>query len=212
MDLATMQSTLREMMEVEQEDWPDTLLNASIREGYERIIAKDSRWPFFEGRWSLSVVEGTDEYDLSLFGDIQEITSMRMAGGNRLAFTDEATAEVRWSHPGPPMEWSRWGTTVKLWPTPTGAGELVLRGYKAPALFVNNASWTPDLPERFHPLLLDWALGNEYQRQDDVEMMTSYRNKFEEQLTHLQRSAFAAPSASPLVVGGNSRRSREWWQ
>lgn len=207
-----MQQQLRDTMEVEQEDWPDALVNASIREGYERIVAKDERWPFYEARWQLAVVEGRSVYELVEVGDVKEVTSMRLDSGARMDFTDEDAAEVRWTAPGSPAEWSRWGGSIKLWPVPSSDAQVEIRGYRTPRVFLAQSAWVPDLPERFHPLLLDWALGNEYQRQDDTEMMTSYRNKFEEQLTTLHKSSMAVPSPGPLVVAGNARKRREWWR
>lgn len=201
---------LRDTIEVEAEDWPDALLNASIREGYERVIAREQRWPFFEDRWSLDVTSGRSTYDLTEIGNIREVSSLRLEDGTRLEFTDEGTAEVRYTHPGRPAEFSRWGSSVTLWPTPGADVRVDIRGYRQPLPFQAIAGWTPDLPEVFHPLLCDWALANEYQRQDDPEMMTTYRNKFEEQLLSLRKGEMSMPTPAPLIVGGNALRARPW--
>lgn len=210
MDLGSMRQFLRTTMEVEAEDWPDELIDAGLKEGYERIIAREQRWPFYEGRWTFNTSSATQGYFLpDAASDLREVTAVRLNGA-RIQFVDEDSADRRWAgKTGSAVAWSRWGDYLNLWPTPADGGlSIEVRGYRQPQPFESISGWEPDMPVQFHGLLIDWALGSEYQRQDDVEMMTSYRNKFEEQLTSLRKAAMASPTPGPIVMGGDGLLSR----
>lgn len=203
-----MRQYVRDVLEVEAEDWPDPLVDAALKEGYDRIVARENRWPFLAGRWSFTVVSGVPEYQLSELGSVRDITSI-MLGSHRLQFISEDEAELRYGvdSSGRPAAFSRWGDSIRFWPKPAGDYDVTLRGYREPEPFQSLAGWVPDLPDEFHSLLCDWALGNEYQRQDDSEMMETYRNKFEQQLSTLRNQTLAVPTPTPLVFGGAGLRN-----
>lgn len=204
MNLGTMRQSLRDMLEVETEDWPDALIDASIREAYERIAARETRWPFYEVKRQIPVAAEQPSFGLEN-NTLREVTSVRI-GTDHLSYTTSDTAEYRWGEStGKPREFSRWGDDLELWPTPAADYTVSVRGYRPANDFSNAAGWEPDLPTEFHALLLDWALANEYQRQDDPEMMSTYRNKFEEQLASLRSQFMSTPTPQPIVMGGGSR-------
>lgn len=209
MDVGTMRTLCRDILEVEAEDWPDPILDVSLAEGYERIIASEVRWPFLAARWSYLAPAGVVDHLLTDLGDVRDITSLSV-GSVQLQFLGELEAEERYgsSVAGPPRAWSQWGDQVRFWPTPSTDTVIQIRGYRWPSVFSSLSGWEPDLPAEFHSMLCDWALGNEYQRQDDTEMMTAYRNKFEQQLSSLRGRYMAMPSAVPLVVGGDALGTR----
>lgn len=74
---------------------------------------------------------------------------------------------------------------LRLWPIPTTSGTAALHVGRKP---LNNLSWKfphrePEIPERHHPLLLDWALHLAYQKDDteetfDVKRMGMFRDIF----------------------------------
>ena len=206
-----MRTWMRDSMEVEAEDWPDPLIDLGVREGYERVVSRSSRWPFYEARWDTPIHALSPYADRP--SDADEITEVRLAG-RRLEYWDVQDAEDRYGDRiGVPKGWSQWGGQMIVWPTPTDEGTLSLRGWRTPTPFLSESGWVPDLPVEFHPLLMDWAMANEYQRQDDPEMSSTYRHKFEEQLTSLVGRHVRVPSPRPLVVGGvGNMQPRHWAQ
>src|SRR5699024_10442471 len=185
------------------------LMDAAIAEGYDRILAENQRWPWLEDRWSVVVPAGTDTVSLTQAGDtIREVVSLRV-NGEKLQHTDEDTAAVKWgTKEGSLREWSRWSNEVNVWPTPVTNTTVEVQGYREPRPFESLGGWEPDLPREMHWLVLDWALANEFQRLEDVEMAMAYRAKFDTQLRSVKRQVLSPPAPLPLVVGGDGARIR----
>lgn len=204
MNLGDMRAVLRERLEVEFDDWPDLLIDTSIADGYRRVLGRSSRWPWLETVEDVAVPGGQATTTVGV-RDVMDIT----VNGSMLRYDDEQHMTRMYGPPGSrsgvPRGWSYFADTVTLWPTPSSDVALRVRGWRAPRPFEPLAGWEPDLPDGFDTLLLDWAMADEYQRQDDMEMSLSHREKFESQATALQRSTESRPTVTPIVV--NSRTS-----
>ena len=100
MNLADIRSKVREIVDMGSTDLSDTLLNMYIQDGYDRMIALERRWPFFEKTYTLSTVADQRSYALSSIGegDVREITSVvdTTAGGVRLTLVAHEDAEALW--------------------------------------------------------------------------------------------------------------------
>ena len=115
MNLGLMQTTLRNQLEVELEDWPDSLINLSIEEGYQRMLASEYRWPHLQARFDVNLEPSQGSFDLVAEG-INEVTSVWI-GTNPLSFTDSEMGEVKWGNStGTPVAFSRWGNNLEVWP------------------------------------------------------------------------------------------------
>lgn len=208
MNLGDIRQQVWDVLEVDAEDLPPALIDASVDEGYERLMARSLRWPWLQGQWELPFDPGTQTVDLGSTGEvIREVAAMRV-GASALVEMDEIDAANRFTSEGVPTAYSRWGDSLSLWPTPSEGGQLVVRGWRRHRPFEPLTGWEPDLPVELHSLLVDWALGNEYQRQEDLEMMQSYRVKWEDQVTHLKDRVLARMPATPLVVGSDAANIR----
>lgn len=203
MDLGRMRFLLRERLEVEQEDWPDALIDASIGDAYRRVLGMSSRWPWLETIHTETIPGGEGSLSAEQLGGVRDVMALTV-GGRQLRFDDEQHLSARFGHQGVPQAWSQFAGHVRLWPTPAGDTEIQVRGWRAPLPFVAQSGWEPDLPDGFETLLLDWAMADEYQRQDDMEMAMAHREKFENQAAALRRSTEARPTVTPIVM--NSRR------
>lgn len=210
MTLTEMRQLLLETLEIEEEDWPQPLMDAAIAEGYDRILAENTRWPWLEERWEVPVAAGSSTVPLGDSAEpIAEVVSVRV-GGDKLVATDEDSALEAWGDgkTGRPREWSRWSNELNLWPATSTDITVHVQGYRSPRPFVSLGGWEPDLPPEMHWLLMDWALANEFQRQEDTEMMMAYRQKFDLQLSQVKRRVLTPPVPLPLVVGGDGARMR----
>lgn len=136
-----------------------------IKEGYQRIVALDGRWPWFQSDYSLTTVEGQRSYRSNFtltsttsptinatcpasgktLSDIKEIINVvnQDLGGLELIYIDQFKAEQIWNGtsdtPGQPVYWSLWGGGLNIWPKPDDAYSFTIRGYRVPDL-----SWLND--------------------------------------------------------------------
>lgn len=202
MNLGEMRQYVRDVLEVDSEDLPESILDASVAEGYERVLSHSTKWPWLAGEWDVVTDPESATVDLASTGvTVRDIASMSV-GATPLTAMEEVMAARRFSSDrGVPVAWSRWGDTVRLWPCPDSVVTVSIRGWRRHRPFTSASGWEPDLPLELHSLLTDWALANEYQRQEDVEMMTSYRMKFADQINILQERTLTTAPSTPLVVG-----------
>jgi hypothetical protein len=56
MNLAEIRSKVREIVDMDTDDVSDALLNMYIKDGYDRMISLERRWPFLEKSYTMSTV------------------------------------------------------------------------------------------------------------------------------------------------------------
>ena len=100
MNLTQIRSKIREIVDLDTQDVSDTLLNMYIKDGFDRIIALERRWPFYQKTFTLSTVPGERSYAINTIGDgnLREITSIvdTSTVGNRLEYISYDDAEAVW--------------------------------------------------------------------------------------------------------------------
>lgn len=213
MDLATLRSTVREYLDIESDELSDGMLDGYFRDAFTRILRKEKRWPWLETSWTFVANAGLNAYDLTSVGpDVDEIASVVSQNATRprrLSWMGHDLAEERYGltiTTGTPVAFSQWDQKLYLWPVPSGAETIAVRGYRKPLDWIAAGSGaSPDCPEEFHRLILRWGIASEYERQDDTEMAAYNRQHFEDDLMVLARSATAIPTPAPLVIGGAGR-------
>lgn len=211
MDLATLRSQVRTTLDTDEEDLPDVLLDMWLEEGFERIVDFDQRWPFYEATWTYDWVAPRASYAIEDVGaDIARISSIIADDDRELVYTGHDTASRQYANAnystGTPEQWSVYGDRLYLWPTPAGDVSLDLRGYREPTPFsALTAGAAPDLPTKYHKLLVRWALHMAYERDEDTELSAYNRQHFEDQLRLIQGADRAVPTPQPIVIGGGRR-------
>ena len=65
----------RAITDLDVSDVSDTILSAYIRDGYDRFMALERRWPWLEASYTLNTVANQSAYLLSAIGDVREITA-----------------------------------------------------------------------------------------------------------------------------------------
>lgn len=209
-----------------QSDITETLVDTFIREGYQRIVSLNTRWPWFQCTWTLPTVVDQREYvntftpDISTggttpgstFSDIREIISVvnETDMGNQLIYIDNFAAEKVWNGvndlPSIPSYFSMWAGTMQLWPTPDDVYTLKIRGFRQPSYaWLSDVSLNVDLNDEFHIMLINFAVARCYQFQEDPELAAVYMNHFDQGVT-LARSNITAPNSNQqLVLSGGLR-------
>jgi hypothetical protein len=212
----------RVMLDLEVDDLPDVLLDRWMAEGFQRIIRRVQRWPHLETSETLVTEADVQAYSLPT---IQKIRSMHGPRGELLWMDESEARQAFWNvttaFPSSyPKVWSEWGDGVVLWPTPDDAYTVSVTGYRAPlTTWIGVAGEDPDLPERYHEILLSWVMFRTYQQQDDIENAQIERGQFDDGLAELTADDMSLPpSTAGLVLGGqrnrgvslNSRLPFEW--
>lgn len=211
MNLSDIRSKCREIVDMDTIDVSDGLLNMYIKDGYDRMISLERRWPFLEKSYTLTTVAGTNAYTLSDVGDgdVREVTSVvdGGVGGVRLTLIDHADAEAFWlgsqGTEGRPMHFSVWQQQLHLWPTPIGVYELSLRGYRKPVDWSADDVTEVDADVRLHQSLVYYAVAQLYQLQEDVPLARFYRDSFDEAVRLAASDIMRVSSHRPLVFSGS---------
>lgn len=222
MNLTQIRSKIREIVDLDEQDVSDTLLNMYIKDGFERIIALERRWPFYQKTFALSTVEDQRAYDIDTVGDgnLREITSVVDTStiGNRLEYISYDDAESVWvgsyDQSSRPLYFTFWQEQIHFWPKPNGVYPLVVRGYRKPIDWSASDSIEVDADSRLHQPLVYYGVAQVYQLQEDIELASFYRKSFDEAVRLAAADIMRPPSQRPLAVsdGRPQISSRRWLQ
>jgi hypothetical protein len=210
LDLATIRSRVRLLLDVDADELPSDLIDQWCREATYRIAAAIPRWPWFEKTWTLSVTSGTAEYTLSSVDiDIGDVTHVR--GDNReLREISIEDADFYWQRnvtpAGDPTHYVLREQKILLYPTPSRSEDLLLRGFRKVTDWVAaGAGATPDFPEQFYNTVYLWVVSRAYAMQEDDSFSMHYFDLFQNELDiHAAREG-GRPTQQPLVLGGGKR-------
>lgn len=202
--LQNIRDQVRNTVELDSTDIPDTLIDLFVQEGFDHIAHSERRWAFYESSYTFSSVASQRTYTLSSIAPTLESIDgiehdlwMLLPISHQLAQGQYAGSSVT----GVPTNFSVWGDILYLWPTPSDARTFTMRGYRGPTDWIASGSGsTPDLPVAFHPLLVLWALHRAYMQQDDAQMGQMLRGMFNEQLRNLRRDYTSSMAAEPSII------------
>jgi hypothetical protein len=220
-DVQAIRSYVRNHLEVDDEELPDSLLNVYLQDAFERTVALDNRWPRNEAVWSLSKVAGTMNVTMppDMLGS--SIVSVLTHGGNRrLAYHSHENMEQSFTDnylvtTGDPASFSIWGREICLWPNPglDVTYDLQVRGYRQP-VWSDAAGTIPDIDPRLHPALAYYAMALAYAAQEDEILEGVYmtatpsRSAWRSPIRHATApsSSMAARSSSVALRTSSCRR------
>lgn len=216
MNKSEIRATARAITELEVGDASDATVDLYIKDGYDRIIALERRWPFFEVSATITTVSGQRDYNLTTvgLGSWREITSILNPSKNRrlewISYDQGEQAFIADASDGTnePRFWSLWGGSLQLWPRPDGVYQLSLRGYRQANSWHLTDATEIDCDERFHRSLVYYTVAQLYQLQEDPELSSFYRQTFEEAVRLVRDDLMRAPSHQPLILSGGDPT---WW-
>ena len=211
MDVQTLRNYIRDQLEVDDEELPDTILNVYLQEAFDRTMAADNRWPRYESTWNISKIAGTDSITLPLDLNVPSIMSvMSVDNGYRLVMINHENAEDAFPpltsvNVGTPVYYSLWGGKLHLWPHLDTAAtyDMTLRAYRQP-VWSNGASDIPDLDPRLHATLAYFAIALAYAAQEDEILEGVYMARWDRDLKNQMRTIMEPMHHRPLVLHGGS--------
>lgn len=210
-----------DIMDLEDVDLPGSLVVQFIKDGFDRIISLERRWPFYETTYAMNTVASQRDYAISSIGsgDLREVVSIldNSSAGNRLNIVSLDEAEAVWHGsfdvPTRPLLYAEWGEVIKLYPKPDAVYPLTIRGYRKPSYtWATDLSLSPDCDSRFHTALAYYAISQAYRRQEDNEMAQMYKQSFEEAVSLAKQDIMRPPSHRPMILSrGNVRPNSKYW-
>lgn len=220
MNLTEIRETVRAHMDLpDEDDLATSLIDTYVREGFDRTMAFEERWPFFETTWEVSNAGGDPHIALPTDAEQFGVMTLREVGSYRLSeiphdYADEmftATAQT-----GRPNYYSAWGGNLYLWPVPSTERNYSLRGYRKPTDWVSGgAAAEADGDERLHTLFVWYACSLGYAQQEDEVLEATYMARWQQGLSNLHKKIMAPYHGRPAVMskglsGGGSGARWSW--
>ena len=219
--LTQLRTQVRNMVDLDETDLPDSIVDQFAREGFQRIYSLERRWPYLQETYSFNTVANQREYTISTIGDIREIISVvdTSQSGARLTLIPYDNAEEIWlgntDVASRPYFYSFWDKKLQLWAKPDAIYPITVRAYRNPVYtWLSNTGETIDLDEWFHALLPYFVIARVYQRQEDSDLSSMYMRSFEEGVGLARRDLMKASSAQPVIMSAGRQypTMRRWLQ
>lgn len=213
LNLQQIRDYVRNHIELEIDDLPDSVLDVFIREGSKRVEKAETRWPFYEESWTLTTAIGTRNYALTgavpTATAVDQLTNVQGPKWNLVWIGREQYDVLNppdFTSQSEPTHVALWDSELWLSPTPDAAYTLTLRGYRKPTDWVaNGAAAQPDLPDELHNTVATWALSRAYAQQDDPELAAVYERQFGEELNEFRRRIVETPHLQPVILNRGHR-------
>jgi len=218
-DISTMRSYIRSVVDIDSSDIADDTLNRFLGEGYDKIVYSEKRWPFYEAESTFSTVVDQKDYTLAAVGTsvtngLRELAAMK-TDNHVLTFVGRDEGDIVYplqsNTTGAAWWWSWWAETVRLYPTPGSVYTVYFRGYQNPTAFgagVGDSVEPSDLPDPFHILVATYGIARAYEQQEDPAMAAQYFGMFASELENLTGRYADTPAPQPLLL--NSRSASRW--
>lgn len=209
--LQEIRDQVRNTVELDETDIPNSILDLFVQEGFDRIARDSRRWSFYEDEFTFTTTASQGSYSFaSIDSTLAEVDAIEhdswlcLPISHQLATGQYAGSDVT----GTPTNFSVWNSKLFLWPVPDEVLTIEVRGYRSPTDWIaQGAGATPDVPVEFHPLIVLWALHRAYLQQDDQASGQMLRQMFGEQFKVLKDDYTRAYVAEPSIVGAVHGRS-----
>lgn len=205
MNLSEIRTLVRTHLDLpDEDDLATALIDAYVREGYDRTMAFEAQWPFLEASWEVSNAGGTTTITVPSDCQANLITTLREVGSHRLSQLPQVYAEENFStetRSGAPTFFSIWGPNIYLWPAPNSERQYVMRGYRKPTDWVSSgAAAAADGDVRLHILYVWYACSLAYAQQEDETLEAVYMQRWETGVRNLHRQLMASGTGRPAIM------------
>lgn len=212
---------VRTQADADVTDAPDSLLQVHARVAYNDILSRKNSWDHLEVAYTQTCTAGQQEYPFSGFSsaDMDRIYSVRYASGglsHRLTYMTREDAELCFglvNQTGFPTAYTVYNDKLVVFPAPSDAYVLTVRGFRAPATWPSGTGSTPDLPTEFHDAIAWYALSGYYMSQEDAQMAGVYMNEYQQQVERCL-SGIAGKTQLPRIkiMGGRGLYARPFME
>jgi hypothetical protein len=197
-------------------DLPAATIASYIDEAFERTIAGENRWPFYEKTWDITLVAGdsiaavADEVNLPT---VMSLRSNNYGVGVKMTQLDQTEAEYQFgvlpvSGDTYPMYYSFWERYIYFWPLSVTDynRDYVMRGYRRP-LSTFAAGGEVDADDRLHKPLAHYAIALAYAQQEDEYLENVYMTRWQRDVEMARKAIMDPRKNRPIVMHGNLPRT-----
>jgi hypothetical protein len=205
---------VRAQADADVTDAPDSLLTVHCRVAYNDILSRKNAWDHLEVSYTQTMTAGVDTYPFTGFtggADMDRIYSVRYLNGglsHRLTYMTREDAEIMFglvAQTGLPTAYTVWNGQLQVFPAPSDAYVLTIRGFRDPAAWPTSVGSVPDLPVEFHDAIAWYVLSGYYTSQEDLQMAGLYMNEYQQQIDRMLAGvASKNQMPRPMIMGGQS--------
>lgn len=189
---------------------PNDLINQYLREAFDRTIAAENRWPFYEQTWELTLPAG--QTFIPLPGNVVKSSILGLwdvDGGWRLRqIKDEQALDHLWylsySAVNGSFVYTIWANEIRLFPAKTWDEDRQyhLLGWRRPVAWSSlSPSSSPDCDERLHLPLAHYATSLAYAREEDEVLERVYMERWQKDVEMARRAIMEPAHHRPLIMG-----------
>lgn len=206
-------------LDMDSEELPNGMLDSYFTEAYNRTIAMENRWPFFESNFTATATDAVASLPPScdpagIFSVIDATTNLRLTQVSNEQAEDNF---VQLQTVTQPVYYTLWGTSLRLWPGSDGERQLNIRGHRYPAdWMLGGAGAEPDCDYRLHILLAHYAIALAYAQQEDEVLEDTYMKRWQASFAAAHSAICNPRHHRPLILngglplGGQSGASMIW--
>lgn len=215
MNVGEIREYVRAQLDVDEEEYPNALLDTYIAEAFSRTTSLEPRWPTYESTWELVKAAGTSTIAAPGTLNIACIDSLiHKDTGQRLLEVTAYEAEDRLMSPnlaGVTHGWfTTYGGVITLWPQDIASGEeiYVLRGQRIPTEPPVEDSGILDMDARLTHCITAYVIALMYANQEDEVLEDTYMKRWQANFGAARRAIFSARSSQPIIYSGGLRLQR----
>lgn len=215
MTATVLRSTVRDIVDLDATDLPDSLLNLYIRDGYYRILDLEKRWSWLETSFTFTTVTDQRAYIIENFtaDPISQVSSIvdNTGVGGRLSMVGFDMAEENYigsyDVSGEPLFYAVWQEKIHLFPKPNNARVLSVRGYREPVDWQTTGD-AVDASASMHFPLVYYAVSRIYQKLEDAQMAAVYKQAFDEGVSLARQNIMKPTSHGQLIMAHGQTKGR----
>lgn len=215
MTATQLRNTVRQIVDLDTDDLPDSLLDLYIRDGYYRILDVEKRWAWLETSFSFTTTPNMRSYLISGFtvDPISQVVSIvdNVGVGARLELIGyeegEATYIGSYDVAGDPLFYAVWNDRIHLYPKPQTARTMQCRGYREPRDWIGLDD-TVDAHPSLHFPLVYYAVSRIYQQLEDAQMSAIYKQSFDEGVAMAASNITKPTSHGHLMMSSGPTKGR----
>jgi hypothetical protein len=209
MKLTELRGHVRRQTETLEDELPNDTIDWYLRQAFDRTMAFENQWPFFEKLWTLTLP--ANKTTITLPGDVNPpgvLSLLDRTSGVQLEMLNFAQAEGWFGGVDPsatyPSYYSIWNGLLYLWPQMSFAEsrEFRLHGYrKASDWVAQGPEAEPDCDKRLHMPLIHYAIALAYAQQEDDELEDVYMQRWMQDVTRIAAAIMEPVHQKPLIQG-----------